>query len=205
MGLYENHVFPVLLDWATRPLQRDRSALLKEAQGCVLELGVGTGANLPFYTQQATAIHGIEPSAALLKRAHDQAEACADPQRFQLVTGDAQALPYPDSYFDTVVVCLVMCTIPDPQQAAREIFRVLKPGGQALLLEHVQSPGRWTQRLQQTLNPAWRHLACGCQLTRNTASTLRQAGFDMNHCQQGPHPRVPGFAGELLTGHALRP
>ncbi|MDX1804841.1 MAG: methyltransferase domain-containing protein [Alcanivorax sp.] len=205
MGLYEDQLFPVLLDWATRPLYRDRQQLIAQASGRVLELGVGNGANLAFYGPQATEIHGIEPAAALLTRARQSADQCPSPQRFQLLAGDAQCLPYPDQSFDTVIACLVFCTIPDPQRAAAEAFRVLKPGGQLLTLEHVRSKRRWVQRVQHTLDPAWKHLACGCHLTRDTADIFARAGFVSDNSQHRRHPKLPAFAAELLNGRLLRP
>ncbi|MZR62279.1 class I SAM-dependent methyltransferase [Alcanivorax sp. DP30] len=205
MSLYEDRVFPKLLDWATRPVWRDREKLLSQAHGKVLELGVGTGANFPLYTSNATEIHGIEPGDALLDLARESANQCGNPQRFHLQTGDAQALPYADETFDTVVACLVFCTIPDPQAAAREAFRVLKPGGTLLALEHVASEKRWVRHVQTGLNPAWKHLACGCQLTRDTATTFREAGFKLNKATHRKHPKLPAFAAELLDGALLKP
>lgn len=149
MSLYEDRLFPVLLDWATRPVHRDRARIVGQAHGRVLELGVGTGSNFTFYGDSATEIHGIEPVEAMLDMARDAADQCPHPGRFILRTGDAQQLPYPDHHFDTVVACLVFCTIPDPRQAAAEAFRVLKPGGTLLALEHVLSDRRWVQRLQK--------------------------------------------------------
>jgi len=205
MSLYEDKLFPVLLDWATRPVYRDRERIVGQAKGCVLELGVGTGSNFPFYGDSATEIHGIEPAQALLELAREAASQCPHPDRFVLRTGDAQQLPYPDHHFDTVVACLVFCTIPDPDQAAKEAFRVLKPGGTLLSLEHVLSERPWIQRLQKTLNPAWKPLACGCQLTRDTARIFQRAGFQAETARQHRHPKLPAFGGELYEGRLLRP
>jgi ubiquinone/menaquinone biosynthesis C-methylase UbiE len=205
MSLYEDKLFPVLLDWATRPVYRDRQRLLAQASGRVLELGVGTGANFPFYSHTATEIHGIEPAGGLLTLARDSAQQCDAPERFHIQEGDAQQLPYPDQHFDTVIACLVFCTIPDPDQAAQEAFRVLKPGGALLSLEHVLSERPWIQRLQKTLNPAWKPLACGCQLTRDTARIFQRAGFQADTARQHRHPKLPAFAGELYEGRLLRP
>lgn len=204
MSFYEDHIFPHLLDWATRPLRRDREALVAEARGRVLELGVGTGANFPFYSDNATEIHGIEPCAALLGKAREQAQACPAPDRFMLSQGSAEALPYPEDYFDTVVACLVFCTIPRPDVAASEMYRVLKPGGKVLTLEHVASNARWTGRLQKGLNPAWKHLACGCHLTRHTADTFSRAGFDLSDTRHFRHEKMPAIAGLLFAGNAVK-
>ncbi|MCH8543515.1 MAG: class I SAM-dependent methyltransferase [Alcanivorax sp.] len=202
MGWYADTLFPPLLDWATRPLERDRDALLAGAQGIVLELGVGTGANFGRYGENAREIHGIEPGAAMLARAQAHADTLPHPARFQLTEAGAEALPYADQRFDTVVACLVFCTIPDRDAAAREIARVLKPDGQLLVLEHVESERTGTRLIQHSLNPMWRHLACGCQLTRDTGSLLQRYGFDVSGLKRRRHPKLPGFAGELLQGVA---
>lgn len=133
---YEDRVFPRLLDWATRPLARDRAALIGSATGRVLELGVGNGANF-YYSEQASEIHGIEPANALLNEARAVANSVSGPDRFHLIQAGAENLPYPDNHFDTVIACLVFCTIPDAETAAKETLRVLKPGGTLMVLEHV--------------------------------------------------------------------
>ena len=205
MGWYEDRVFPHLLDWATKPLQRQREEILASAEGRVLELGIGTGANLAFYTQTAQEIHGIEPAAALLDIARERAAALPNPGRFRFDVAGAEALPYPDQHFDTVIACLVFCTIPDTHAASHELWRVMKPGGRLLLLEHVASRKPTVHRTQRLLNPAWRKLACGCQLTRDTGSLLARAGFDMRGVSHWRHPKVPAFAAELISGVAIRP
>ncbi|ERP92963.1 hypothetical protein Q670_07900 [Alcanivorax sp. P2S70] len=205
MSVYEDKVFPVLLDWATRPLYRNRQHLIRQARGKVLELGVGTGANFPLYSDLASEIHGIEPAEALLELAADTARQCNQPERFHLRVAGAEQLPYDDNSFDSVIACLVFCTIPDPDTAAREAFRVLKPGGTLLTLEHVRNEKRWVQRLQGAMNPAWKHLACGCQLTRDTSATLRQAGFRLHQATHHQHPKLPPFAAQLLEGAMLKP
>ena len=139
MGWYEDRIFPHLLDWATRPLTPQRRELIASAHGRVLELGVGTGANLPWYSEQASEIHGIEPAGALLELARQQADKCEQPSRFHFHQCGAESLPFPDQHFDCVIACLVMCTIPDADAAAAEIYRILKPGGQLLVLEHRQN------------------------------------------------------------------
>ena len=202
MSWYADTLFPPLLDWATRPLDRDRDALLAEACGVVLELGVGTGANFARYSDKAREIHGIEPGAAMLARARAHAATLPEPERFHLAEAGAESLPYGDQHFDTVVACLVFCTIPDREAAAREMARVLKPDGQLLVLEHVQSERTGTRLIQNGLNPVWRHLACGCQLNRDTGTLLQRCGFDVSGLERRRHPKLPGFAGELLQGVA---
>lgn len=202
MSFYSDHIFPPLLDWATRPFHRDRERLIEGARGRVLEIGVGNGANLPLYGAGASEIHGLEPDTALLARARRQVHECAEPQRFQLIAGSAHELPYPDDCFDTVVTCLVMCTIPDPRRAAREMRRVLASDGRLLILEHVASERPSAQRWQRRLTPLWKHLACGCHLDRSTAVILADAGFDMTATRSYHHPRIPAFIDQILEGTA---
>lgn len=202
MGWYEDHVFPHLLDWATRPLHRDRQQLLARASGRVLELGVGTGANLPMYTDAATEIHGIEPCEALLDRARSTALTCSNPARFQFAACGAEDMPYPDDHFDCAIACLVFCTIPDPEAAAREVRRVLRPGGRLLVLEHIRHERPGWARAQGLVQPAWKPLACGCHLNRETGTLLADAGFDTSGLERWQHPKLPTLAGFMLSGDA---
>ncbi|MCC1496432.1 class I SAM-dependent methyltransferase [Alcanivorax sp. 1008] len=204
-GWYEDKVFPRLLDWATRPLTRDRKELLSEAAGRVLEIGVGSGANFPFYTECATEIHGIEPAPALLGEATANAAIQVNPQRFQLIKAGAEKLPYPDNHFDTVVACLVFCTIPDANSASQEVLRVLKPGGKLLVLEHIAHQQSLWRRGQKIIEPVWTPMACGCHLSRDTYQLFEQAGFDVSGLRRWQHPKIPKLAGFMLSGTALKP
>lgn len=204
MSFYEDHVFPFFLDVATRPFRRDRERLVAQARGRVLEIGVGTGANLQYYTAAATEVVGLEPSAAMLVDADSRARALAGPTRFTFVQGGAEALPFPDESFDTVVACLVFCTIPDFEDAAREAHRVLRPGGELLFFEHVAHPAAGVRRWQERLNPLWRRLACGCNLNRDTANVFRRAGFAFTEFEAFEHPAVPAVAGAIIRGRARR-
>ncbi|MEY1662421.1 class I SAM-dependent methyltransferase [Isoalcanivorax beigongshangi] len=202
---YESRIFPHVLNTATRPLYPARRALLEHARGRVLELGVGTGANFEHYPAAASEIVGIEPVASMLALAAQRAGSRDDARRFRLVGAPAEQLPFADHSFDTVIGCLVFCTVADPVTAANEAFRVLKPGGQLLLMEHVASeqPGRL--RLQRWLNPLWRPLACGCEIHRDTGQVLAQAGFDLDAVKRWHHPRLAPPMRELLYGSAMRP
>jgi ubiquinone/menaquinone biosynthesis C-methylase UbiE len=170
----------------------------------VLEIGIGTGANLPFYGPAATEVVGLEPSLAMLADAEKVAAGLGGPTRFSFVVGGAEALPFPDQSFDTVIACLVFCTIPEHEAAAREAFRVLKPGGEFLFFEHVAHPRASVRRWQDRLNPAWKKLACGCNLNRDTAAVFRQAGFRFAELDAFEHPKVPALAGAIIRGKATR-
>jgi ubiquinone/menaquinone biosynthesis C-methylase UbiE len=184
VSVYSDHIFPHLLALVSSTMDDDRRELLRHARGRVLELGVGTGANLPFYDGAVREVVGIDPHEPVLGRAREVAEKVRVrrgvlPYRLRLHLADAQALPYDDASFDTVVAFLTFCTIPDPAVAAGEVWRVLRPGGRLLVLEHVRAEenGRLA-RWQDRLDPLWRRAALGCRLNRPTARTLADAGFD---------------------------
>jgi SAM-dependent methyltransferase len=155
-------------------LRRLRREVAAEAEGLVLEVAAGTGLNLPHY-QAARRVVATDPEAAMLARARQRVEKAPRPVR--LIAADAQALPFPDHTFDTVVATLAFCTIPEPEAAFRELRRVLKPGGKLHLLEHVRAPWRPLARLQDWLTPLWRRAAGGCCLNREPLATAHRCGF----------------------------
>ncbi|MFP4624059.1 MAG: class I SAM-dependent methyltransferase [Gemmatimonadota bacterium] len=181
MSFYQDRIYPPLLHLVSRHFDTQRRELMAHARGRVLELGVGTGSNLGFYPPEVTDVVGIDPHDAVLDRAADTVAGLARnglPYRIRLHRADAQRLPYDDASFDTVVAFLTMCTIPDHQAAAREAYRVLRPEGRLLVMEHVKADhGSTLARWQRRLNPLWTRAAVGCHLTRDTAAALRQAGF----------------------------
>lgn len=193
--LYERMIFSPLLRVADKALSQVRAELLQQARGRVLELGIGSGLSLPYYGEGVTELVGLEPSQALLKQCQQQLntleQKSAPVPATTLVTGCAESLPWPDDHFDTVVAFLVFCTIADPVQAAAEVRRVLRPGGQLLFFEHVAAPEARLARWQQRFNPLWTRLACGCELTRDTRGVFQQAGFDLSDVPVVRHPAIP--------------
>jgi ubiquinone/menaquinone biosynthesis C-methylase UbiE len=207
INLYRKHIFPYLLDKASRKLNTDRKRLLPCLKGDVLELGVGTGVNFSFYSQGINSLIAIEPDATLLQHAVKQ-KMLLDVQqagKFHLVQGDGHELPLASSSLDTVLCCLVLCSIPDPGRALSEIYRVLKPGGHLVLFEHVKSSHALTYAFQQVLNPVWRPLACGCCLQRDTFGLINQAGFLTGDVQTYRHKSLPALVGTMLEGVATKP
>lgn len=189
--LYERFVFSPILSMADRALAGARSGLLEQARGRVLEIGIGSGLSLDYYGEDVQELVGLEPSTELLEQCRHRLEKRSGSVPTDLVAGGAERMPWPDNSFDTVVAFLVFCTIPDPQTAAREMYRVLKPGGKLIFFEHVKAPETSLARWQQRLNPYWRPMACGCNLDRDTRSVFEQAGFDMTGTRVHHHPDIP--------------
>lgn len=181
MSIYADKIFPPLLHLVSRHFADQRRALMAHAHGRVLELGVGTGSNLAYYPVEVSDVVGIDPHPGVLERARLTArelEADGLAYRIRLHRADAERLPYADAAFDTVVAFLTLCTIPDHAAAAREAYRVLKPEGRLLVMEHVRArAGSRLERWQRRLDPIWTRAAVGCHLDRDTGRVLRDAGF----------------------------
>lgn len=170
-------------------MRRERRAIVAEAEGLVLEVGAGTGLNLPHY-RRARRVVATDADPAMLRQALPKARRAQVP--VTLVVADAQALPFPDGVFDTAVATCVFCTIPDPEAAFRELRRVLKPTGEVRLLEHVRAPWPAVARLQDRLTPGWSRIAGGCRLNRDTLESARCGGFTPEILQER-------FGGVVLT------
>jgi len=171
---------PLMVPIELISMRRVRRRVVAEASGLVLEVGAGTGLNLPHY-RAARQVIASEPDSAMLLQARRRARRARVPVK--LVVANGQSLPFGDRTFDTVVSTCVFCTVPDPEQGFREIRRVLKPGGELWLLEHVRAAQPWIARLQDRLTPGWRRLAGGCQLNRPTLETAVRAGFCVEHLE----------------------
>lgn len=148
-----------------------RADLLRAAGGAVLELGGGTGGNLPHYPD-VTRLVVTEPDPHMRRRLAPRAAAAGA----EVSSAPAERLPYADATFDTVVATLVLCTVDDPAAAVAEARRVLRPGGRLLFLEHVRAEGR-VARLQERVTPLWRRVSAGCHLDRDTVATIVDGGF----------------------------
>lgn len=161
-------------DWAGLRGQRRRVA--EQSQGRVLEVGVGTGLNLGYFTD-ADLLVGVDPDPHMLRRASRRAGEAACPVRF--IQASAHHLPLEHDSFDTVVVSLSLCTIPDPAGALREVRRVLSADGTLVFLEHVRSEHSATARFQDRITPLWRSVAGGCHANRRTLEVMEAEGFEI--------------------------
>ena len=162
-----------------------RERLLADVYGDVLEIGAGTGANIPFYNKSTT-VTAVDIIPNRLAGAKKKIETGSDNGRIYLSVANAQELPFVRDKFDHVISTLVFCSIPEPLHALLEIKRVLRPDGQLWMLEHVRGLTPVTQRLTDWLHPVWFALQGECHLNRETAVTVQQAGFEIeNSCVYG--------------------
>lgn len=191
MGLYSKYVLPHLIHLAcgSRPIMRQRSKVVPQARGRVLEIGVGSGLNLPFYdSAHVTEIHGLDPAPELAARARRAASGI--PMDVEFVVASAEEIPLEDTSFDTVVVTYTLCSIPDLGAALREMRRVLVPDGSLLFCEHGLAPDPGVERWQDRINPVWKRVAGGCNLNRDIPELLRVSGFDTTHVES---MYIPGW------------
>ncbi len=156
----------------SRPSWRER--LVRDLTGQILEIGVGKGENLPHY-RQAAAVWGIEPHPERARAAADRAQEARRPAH--VIVAPAERLPFPNHSFHTVVSSLVFCSVRDPEQALTEIQRVLKPGGQLLMVEHVRPSTPALARLFERITPWWSRIAHNCHLDRPTLEMLKERGW----------------------------
>lgn len=178
MRWYDDHVLPYLIDLACglAPIRRQRLLVIPRAHGRVLEVGIGTGLNVPLYDRtRVTSVVGVDPALRMHRLARRRIAAAG--LDVQLMGLSAERLPAPDASFDTVVSTYTLCTIPAPLAALREMRRVLAPGGRLLFAEHGRAPDARVWRFQQRLTPLWRCVAGGCHLDRDIPALLRDAGF----------------------------
>lgn len=177
-----------------------RSALLSQATGRVLELGAGTGLNLPHYSDNLEELVLTEPSPPMIGRLERRAKKAGTPS--SVMVADAERLPFKDDSFDTVVSTLVLCTVDDPQQAINEIARVLRPGGKLLFLEHVRSDSRRLARWQDRLHRPWHAFAAGCNANRPTVDMLRKSSLRVEDVEHDRWKWMPALVHPLAIGIA---
>lgn len=180
MGLYSKYLLPRVVHFACRgkPNMRQRQKLVPLARGRVLEVGIGSGLNLPFYDpEKVNEVVGLDPSREMIRMAVGPAARASLDVTF--VAAEGEEIPLDSGSFDTVVLTYTLCTIPDYERALREMARVLRSGGRLLFCEHGLSPDTGVRRWQNWLNPIWRRLGGGCHLNRDIRSLVGRSGFDI--------------------------
>ena len=203
MGFYDRVIGPALIACACSagPISRQREKVVPLAAGDVLELGMGAGANLPFYDRErVTGVFAVEPNAAMRARAEKVAAETALP--VSLIDGVGEHLPYDTGRFDCVVCTFTLCSVGDPGAALAQAKRVLKPGGRLLYCEHGLSPDPNLAKWQRRWEPLWKRMAGGCHLTRPITSAIEAAGFKTEWTDSMVLPGAPAIAAWSEWGSA---
>jgi ubiquinone/menaquinone biosynthesis C-methylase UbiE len=169
--------------------------------GEVLEIGIGTGLNLPHYGSNISRVQAVDPASMLPTRVAERRAVVHFP--VEITQHSAEKLPYKDQTFDYVVSTWTLCTIPDPVLALQEVRRVLKPGGRFLFLEHGRSDDRKIAAWQDRLNPIQNIIGCGCNLNRRIDQLIEQAGLSVTQLDRFLMPGVPRLGGEMYQGVAV--
>lgn len=191
MGVYSKYVLPkvVHLTCSMKPNMRQRAKVVPMARGRVLEIGIGSGLNFPYYDpQRVTKCWGLDPAPEMLRLAERAAGSVAFDVEFLQVP--SENIPLEDCSVDTVVVTYTLCTIPDTEPALREMARVLDPSGQLIFCEHGAAPDASVRRWQDVMNPLWRRLGGGCNLNRLIPELIEEGGFRIDHMER---MYIPGW------------
>jgi ubiquinone/menaquinone biosynthesis C-methylase UbiE len=205
VALLRDWIRPALYDFFGERLEKhfapQRRKALAHARGRVLEIGGGTGFNLPHYPAYIEELVVTEPQAGMLARARRRAAGTG--LRATMLQASAESLPFEDSSFDTVVTTLVLCTVDDVDRALAEIHRVLRPGGQLLFVEHVRSDDARRAKWQDRLERPWMVLADGCHPNRATLERIEAGAFELADVERGELPKSPPLVRPLVSGRAI--
>jgi len=184
MGLYNKYILPRVIDWTCKqkPSMYQRKKVIPLAMGTVLEIGIGSGLNLPIYDKEKVKhLTAIDPSKDIWNKKSVDTQTL--PFEFNFMEAFAENIPADNYSFDSVVITYTLCTIPDTQKALEEIRRVLKPNGKLIFCEHGKAPERSIQRWQNFINPIWKMLGGGCNLNRDIPLIIEENGFITNDIQ----------------------
>ncbi len=192
MGIYEDHVLPYIIHLAmnNQRAAEQREKFVPLAEGVVLEVGIGSGLNLPFYAGGVTRLYGLDPSPRLKRMAEKRVRAAPFPVEFIGLSGED--VPLDDGSIDTVLMTWTLCSIPDAAAVLGEMKRVLKPDGRLVFVEHGRAPESSVVAWQDRLTPTWKRFSGGCHLNRRIDELIRGAGFDIARLEtcyiKGPRP-----------------
>ncbi len=200
---YEKYVLPKIINCAcgTKPILIQRQKIVPSASGVILEIGVGSGVNIPYYSNSnVKKLIGLD----LQQDNWDQAYKIAKKSdiSIDLLQGDGEELPIPNNSIDTVLITYTMCTIPNVQRSLAEIKRVLKREGKLLFCEHGLAPDKNVQKWQNKLNPIWKKCLGGCNLNRNIPELVLKSGFSFESISEMYIPSTPKFIGYNYWGTA---
>jgi ubiquinone/menaquinone biosynthesis C-methylase UbiE len=203
MGFYSRYVLPnIIACGCSAPSVKERRAgIVPDAAGIVLELGFGSGLNLPFYDPaKVSKVYALEPEPGMLVKARRRAAKA--PLPVEALAETAEELSLPAGSVDTVLVTFALCTIPDAVTALAGARRALKPGGRLLFCEHGRAPDADVLRTQEKLDKTWAKVFGGCHLTRDIPALVRAAGYRIERLDEGYMPKSPRFAGYTYRGAA---
>ena len=204
MSLYDKYVLPKFLNCAcgSKPVARQREKVVPQAEGKVLEVGIGSGLNLPFYDKsKIDELWGLDPSEELSEMARKVAD--SEQMEVNFISSGAEEISLPDDHFDSVLVTYTMCTIPEVIRANGEIRRVLKNGGKMIFCEHGEAPDENIRKWQKRINPIWGKFAGGCNINRKIPSLIQDSGFDIIEMEEMYLPSTPKIAGYNYWGYAV--
>lgn len=201
VSLYAKYILPRLINlfMQNKVAMAERRKLVPLASGTVLEVGVGSGINLPLYGRDVEALVAVDPSLEIWRLALRRASRVPFPVEFLQCSGEQ--IPLEDKTVDTVVTTWTLCTVPDPLRALREMQRVLKPEGQVIFVEHGRSPDARVLVWQNRLNPLWNRIGGGCNLNRKIDALIREAGLRISRIETG-YVRGPKPLSYLYRGLA---
>jgi SAM-dependent methyltransferase len=204
VGFYSRVIFPRLCDWALNqpPVAEQRERLLRDANGQILEIGFGTGLNLPHYPQAVTKITALDPNQGMHRQAQRRINESGIEVQQRIAGGER--LPFPDGTFDCVVSTFTLCSVGNVSDALREAFRALKPGGRFLFLEHGLAPEPTVQRWQRRWNWLQQRLTDGCRLDRPMNELIAAVPFASVHCDEFYLDKAPKTHGYIYRGIATK-
>jgi len=206
MNFYDKYILPSFLNCAcgSKPIKHQRNKVVPMAEGVVLEVGIGSGLNIPYYdSSKVNRVIGLDPSEEL--NAMAKKVAADKGLEVEFILSGAESIPLPDDHVDTVLVTYTMCTIPDALSANKEMRRVLKPGGKLIFCEHGLAPDAGVAKWQARIDPYWGKIAGGCHLNRDIPQLIQAAGFEIQSMEQMYLPSTPKFAGYNYWGVATSP
>lgn len=203
MGFYENRIVPKLIDLScgTKPIMKQRAKIVPEAEGEILEIGIGSGHNFDFYDRaKVKKLIGLEPSAPMRKLARQRA--AERNIEVEFIDLSAEKIPLDNQSVDSVLVTYTLCSIPDVRAALGEMRRVLKPQGKLLFCEHGLAKRESIQKWQRRWEPLWKKIAGGCHLTRPIPELITGMGFEITRLEEMALPGTPAIAGYNYWGLA---
>ncbi len=204
MGIYSQYIFPLILDrvMSQKEMTEIRKELLEQASGKVLEIGFGTGKNIPYYPAQINHLTAIDANPGMQRYLNERLSQARFPVDFNVHNGET--LPMPSNHFDTVVTTWVLCSIVHVKEALSEVYRVLKPGGKFLFVEHGLSNETRVQRWQRRLTPIQKKIGDGCHLDRDIPAIIRSQAFQRVDIEEFYLPKTVKIGAYTYKGIAVK-